>query len=112
MKPARNGRDRGIYGTRRERAARVRREMVHAAGECLALHDCIVTSFWVEPTEALSLERESIADGDGAFDSLDLLRSGAVRIPRTLRAMWREALSPSEESRQRQLESNLDFFCD
>ncbi len=76
MKPTRNGRDRGIWGTRRERAARVRRDLVHTAGECFRYRNCIVTSFFGDPKEAL-----------------DLLRSGAVRIPQSLRARWREALS-------------------
>lgn len=92
MKPTRSGRDRGIYGTRRERAARVRKDLVHAAGECWMHRGCIVTSFFADPHEALDLERESIEDGEGPFESLDLLRSGAVRVPRSLRARWAQAL--------------------
>lgn len=74
--------------TRRQRIARIRRWMVHAAGEVTIHPQCVVTSFWSDPVGALEIWREE-GDPDG---ELALLRSGAVRIPRSLRARWREAL--------------------
>ena len=91
MKPCRNGRDRGVHGTRRERAARVRHDLIHAAGECWTHRHCVVTSFFADPSEALDLERESIEEGDGPFDSLEIIRSGRVRIPRSLLQAWTNA---------------------
>lgn len=77
--------------TRRQRIALIRRWMVHAAGECSMHADCIVTSFWADPVGALEIWDES-GDPDS---ELDLLRSGAVRIPRSLRAKWLAVLTCS-----------------
>lgn len=71
MKPRRTGQDRGIFGTRRERIARVRRDMVHAAGEVNLNHNCCITACF---RTDICLE-----DFDSESETLDLIRSGAIR---------------------------------
>ncbi len=80
--------------TRLQKITLIRQWLLHAAGELTIHPECCVTAFWADPSGALQIWAE---DGD-PHGELDLLRSGAVRFPRSLRRRWLDALAGSGPS--------------
>jgi hypothetical protein len=72
--------------TRKQRISRLRRDLVHAAGEVNLNHNCVITLCFRTDIDLTDF------DNDEGKETLEFIRTGAVIVPRSLRNIWRKLL--------------------
>jgi len=77
--------------TRRTAIKRLRHELVHAAGERLIHPDCVITTFWTNPIEALKIWTEECEED--AKRDMSFVLDGLIKVPRSLRPMWTRVIN-------------------
>jgi hypothetical protein len=80
--------------TTREQMRNLRRDLVHTACELTIVPDCCCTSLYSDPAGAI----EILVECENGQREIDWLRSGIVRIPRSLRTRWRDELDRETEA--------------